>query len=181
MQKISINLLPVEFKIIQQSEQRFLKIQTISIAVLLLFIFLATTTVALGYIQSQDVKNAQVNLDSAESAVSGLKSKESSLVALKNRINSISEVKKDPSKQRIMYSLVDGLIPANVNVSSLSVDKSGDVVIAAVFSDIQSFDSFTQDLVNRNKNQDKIKEVDIDSLSRSRNGQYRVNLKISNQ
>lgn len=181
MQKISINLLPIEFRIIQEREKQFYKIQAISIIVLLLFIFLASTTVALGFLQSQDVKKAQVNLTSAENTVSSLKGKESSLLVLKNRISSISEVQKEPSKQRVMYELVDSLIPADVSINSFAVDKTGDVLISGFFLDILSFDNFVQDLVNPEKNQGKIKEVDVDSLSRARNGQYRMNLKVNYQ
>lgn len=178
MQKISINLLPVEFSVIQEREKRFYKVQAISIAVLLLLIFLASTTVALGYLQSKQVKQAQSDLSSAENLVSGLKDKESSLMALKNRINNIQQIQKDPSKQRTMYNLIDSLIPSNITVNSISIDKGGDVLISAVFRNISLFDDFVENLVSKEKNEGRITTVGIENLSRARDGQFRASFKV---
>lgn len=175
----NINLLPADIRKQQLEEGKFRLVQTISVLSMLVLIFLASATFALGILQSQNVKNANLTLKNAEAKVTQLQSKEESAVVLKNRLDTLGKYLYQPSPQRAVFSVVNTLIPSAIAVSSISVDSSGSILISAVSTDIDSVNSFLENLVSPGKNDDKIKSVDIENLSRGRDGFYTFNLKVN--
>lgn len=179
MSKITINLLPVEFRKAQAEQSKFYKVQYLSILTVLALAFLASTTVALRIFQSQSVSSAQGNLEQISQRVVDSKVKEASLVALKTRLSTINQLSSVPSKQRATFSIVSNLLPASAQISSLVVDKAGNITLSITSADNSALDSFLNDLVSYERNEDKISEVTLESLSRGRDGVYRANLTIS--
>lgn len=178
-EKMSINLLPGEVVLNQAKQKRFLKIQAISVGIVLFFIFITSTTFALRIIQSQNTASAREGFDSAQAKVTQFSAKEAQLNILKNRINLIDSFTNKPSKQRAMFNLVSNLIPAAVIISTAGVDHSGNVILSAIVPDTSSLEEVLTNLLDREKNENRIAKVDLESLSRGREGGYRVNLKIT--
>lgn len=178
MEKISIDLLPLEFKTEEVKRAKFYKIQSIGIAAVLLVSFLASLVVALRVLQSQRISKTQDNLTKQEERVTKLKDTQATLILLKNRLTAINEYLGVPSKQSQMYKLINNLIPALISVTSISVSKSGDIVILATAPDGNSLDELILNLTNKDSNQNKISSVSIDNLSRGRDGIYRLSLKV---
>jgi len=178
MANILINLLPIEFRQAEIKRTKFNKVQAFGVAVILLMAFLASLTVALRILQSQRIFQTKNRLSQAEEKISSLKTVQGSLVLLKNRLKAIDQYLGTPSQQSQMYQLVIGLLPANAAVSSITVDKGGEVIILATVSDPSSLEDLTTNLLSRDKNQDKISQVALESINRGRDGIYRLSLKI---
>lgn len=176
--KLSINLLPAQYTGLQKEYTKFLRVQTISVGIILFLIFLASLTVALGVFQNQQVKSAQANLDNFTSKVSGLKPKEASLAILKNRLSVIDQIISLPSKQRSLYNLVTQLSPPSLTISGVSIDTSGNMLLTVLSPDYSSMDGLLTALMSTSRNEDKIAQVLVENLSRSRDGVYRGSLKI---
>lgn len=178
MEKISINLLPLEVAQFQRSQSKFAKIQAVSIVIVLTVILLATSTFALGILQETTVKNTQVSVQAAEEKISKFKDIEGSLLILKNRVSLVSQIAASPSKQRTIFNLVTNLLPPSATVNSLEVDKSGALVATILAQDINTLDQFLTNLVTPEKTEGGSYQVDIESFARGRDGIYRANIKI---
>lgn len=178
MPKIAINLLPLEFRAAELKVAKFYKIQTIGIATVLLMTFLASLTVALRVLQSQNISRIQNQLTLSEGKVSGFKNTEGSLFLLKNRITAINQYLGIPSSQTQIYKIITELLPTDVSASSISVDKGGEVLVVAIAPDASSLDNLITNLTSKESNQDKISQVSLESINRGKDGIYRVSLKI---
>lgn len=178
MQKIAINLLPEEFISSRVKEMKFYKIQTFGVAVTLFFVFLSSLTVTFRILQNQRITKAQEQLDNTEQKVLSFKDRQVALLALKNRLTAINQYIGTSSPQAELFNLVSNIIPQSVSVSSLSIDRSGKIIISAVVPDSSSLDMVITDLLDKNKNKSKITQVSVESLSRGKDGAFRVNLNI---
>ncbi|MDP3973857.1 MAG: hypothetical protein Q8P92_03410 [Candidatus Daviesbacteria bacterium] len=177
--KITINLLPhLEPKNVA-AQRRFQKVQLISTLVILLLFFAVSTSFALTILQKANLDKATRQVSDSEKAVSQQQSKEVSLTVLKNRLVSIDQIQSVPSKHREIFTLVNNLTPQSIFANSLSTDKSGNLIVSFISASIVDLDLFIEDLINKDKNEGKIASVDVDSLSRGRDGIYRISLKIS--
>lgn len=181
MAKISINLLPPEILAEQIKGSKFYKVQLIGITVILMMVFLSSLTVALRILQNKNVVMAQAEMDAVSQQVSKLKSTEASLYILKNRLAVISKYLGVSSKQSSMYTLIDKLIPSSTVLNAVNVDKDGGVVLLLSVPDSASLDTLVTNLSQKDSNEDKIDQVSIDSLSRGRDGIYRISLKIKSK
>lgn len=181
MTKILVDLLPPEFRAEQLKRTKFYKIQTIGVAAILLTTFLASMSVALAVLQNQRIGQIQNRLNLVEQKVSDLKSTQADLLLLKNRLATINQYLGTPSQQSKIYQLMADLLPAAVSVSSLSVDKNGEVFILAVAPDNVSLDNFISNLTSRDRHQDQIQSTSLETISRGRDGVYRLSVKIKSK
>lgn len=178
MTKIAINLLPEEFRKEELKRAKFYKIQSIGVATILFMIFLASLTVALRVLQSNEIQNVKNGLTKSEQRISDLKTSQSKLTLLKNRLTTINEYLGVSSKQVQMYNLMGKIIPASVSINLISVDKNGETLILAQAPDGGSIDNLITSLTQGETNQDKITSVSIESLNRSKDGIYRISFKV---
>ena len=176
--KIAINLLPVEFTQQEAKRARFYRVQTIGVSVILLVVFLSSLSVALRILQSQNIKGIQTQVSASEQKVSDRKDIQASLLLLKNRLITIDQYLNSTSKQTQMYQLLDQLIPQGVLINSISVNKSGETIILAQVADSPTLDSLVDSFINKQSNEDKISQVALDTLSRGRDGVFRITMKI---
>ncbi|MDO8619041.1 MAG: hypothetical protein Q7R49_03820 [Candidatus Daviesbacteria bacterium] len=175
---VNINLLPISFRQKQQQNSKFYKIQTISIFLLLSLIFLTSLTLAMRFLQTQQIQAAEVNFQNSNNKVSSLKSKEASLIIVKDRLTTIDAIASIPSNQRAIYNLVSQLIPPSLSLSFVSVDANGNMIISLVAPNFTALDGLLSDLTSKEKNENRVKQVSLESFSRSRDGLYRASLKI---
>lgn len=176
--KIAINLLPIDYIQEEVKKTKFYKIQAIGIAVILLMVFLASLVVALRVLQSQNIKVAQTQVSAQEQKISDLKDKQVSLFILKDRLSVIDKYLNTSSKQVSLYQLLDKLIPPSVVVSSVAVDKAGQIVLSCLVPDSQTLDEVVSNMTDTKINQNKISQVSLDNISRGRDGVYRVGFTI---
>lgn len=173
-----INLLPEEFKIEELKRAKFYKIQYVGIATIMLFTFLSTLTIALRILQSKEVSQIQNNLTLEEKRISDQKTTQASLLLLKNRLTAINQYLGQTSKQVQMYELIGGFIPPSMQVTSFSVDSDGQALILASTANKDALDDFINRTVVDQAGLAKIAGISLESLTRGKDGVYRLNIKI---
>ncbi len=178
MPKISINLLPLEFKEQDLKNTKFYRIQTFGVATVLLMVFLASATVALRYLQSQNITKIQSDLAKSEQKISELKTTQASLYVLKDRLTTINQYLGSPSNQSQIYRLIVRLLPQGVVLNSLSVSKASEAQILVTLPDGNSIDNLINNLTAKENNEGKISQVSIENINRGIDGIYRLSLKI---
>lgn len=176
--KVSINLLPAEFTAEELKRTKFYKVQMIGIAAVLLMIFLSSLTVSLRILQSRSIQAVEDRVLGAEEKITDLKDKQASLIFLKNRLAILRQYLGTESKTVSLYQFLTNQIPKSASLNSISVDKEGNMLMLLHFQDIQEFDLLLAGLLDSEKNEGKIKAVSLDSLSRGRDGLFRVSLKV---
>ena len=176
--KIAINLLPEEFKVAELKRAKFYQIHNMGVAIIVLVVFLSSLTVALRILQSHNLKQIQNKVSAAEQKITDLKDVQGSLLLLKNRLTAINQYLGNPSKQVQMYNLVAELLPESISVSSISVGGSGEILVVGVAKDGASLDKAITDLTLSEESRNKIGQVALDSISRGREGIYRLTFKI---
>lgn len=176
--QISINLLPQEIKAEEIKRTKFVKVQAFGVATVLVFIFLASLMLALRILQNQNIKQIQANLSSTEQLIADLAGRQASLFIIKDRLTTIEKYFGVSSKQVTVLRLISGLLPAQVTLNSMTVDRSGEVLIVAVLPEADVLDNLITSLTSKEKNEDKISQVSMDSINRGRDGVYRVSFKV---
>ncbi|MCL5784720.1 MAG: hypothetical protein M1142_05200 [Patescibacteria group bacterium] len=181
MAKISINLLPPEIIAQELKKTRFYKIQFVGIGIILVMVFLTSLTLALRILQSRNIEVVQAKLSEGEQRVADLRDTQASLLLLKDRLTVITQYLGVPSKQSSLYKLIDKIIPPSVMVTAVSVNKTGDITFSALVPDPVNLDTLLDNLTNKDDNEDKLGQVSIESLSRGRDGIYRMSLKVASK
>lgn len=178
-QIISINLLPAEYARERAKTDKLYKVQQFGTATLLALVFLASFTFVLRILQSQNIQEVEAKLNEAEGKVSDLKSKEATLFVLKNRLEAINKFSSEKSKQLAVYESVEKNLPSQISVTTVEINSLGSVLITLVAADAVSLDSFINGLMDpAADNSDTIDKISIESLNKSRDGFYRVNMKV---
>lgn len=178
MAKIAINLLPIEFRVEELKNAKFYKVQIIGVVTILLVIFLSSLTIALRVLQSQNILKLQNNVAASEQKISDFKDTQVSLLLLKDRLITINQYLGNSSSQVQMYKLVASLLPATVSISAISIDQSGQISILATAPDVNSLENLIVSLTSKETNEDKIKQVSLESINRGKDGLYRLSLRI---
>ncbi len=178
MDKISINLLPPEFRQEELKQKKFYKIQVMGVMIIFLMAFLTSMSIALRILQSHNISQVQLSVNAQEQKVSDLKGTQASLLLLKNRLGVIGQYLGTPSKQTFAYALIDQLVGTAISINALSIDRTGDVSIVGLIPDSVALETLIESLTTKEKNENKISQISIDSLSRGKDGVYRISLKI---
>lgn len=171
MARISINLLPREYLSDEIKKAKFYKVQLMSTAAILLVAFFASIAVGIRFLQSQNIRAVEAKIVEGEEKITQLAGKQTSLLLIKNRLSTINQYLGVTSKQVSTYALLDGLLPSQIGISSLNVDRSGDAQLVAVIPDVIILDTLISDLTS-------VSEVSVESLNRGRENTYRISLKI---
>lgn len=177
MDKVSINLLPTEVSIEQQKRAKFGRVQALSIGVLLLLILLASLSVALRIVQKNNLDRLQKQSTTLENKVSSFKAQEATLVVLKNRVSAISQLVGGTNVPTDMFNLITDKLPQGASVSTITVDRQGNVGIALAVSNSDMLEQLLNSLTSTDVSK-QISKIDIESLSGGKEG-YRINLKIT--
>lgn len=180
MDKISINFLPSEYSVSQKKKDKWSIVQTLSVAFFLLLIFLTSVVVALRVLQSQNITQAKKQTEESETKITSFKSREATLAVLKNRVEAINQILKKPSKQTDSYHLANETFSTSIIIDSLTIDQNGNIVATATIPSndllVKLLSSLEDKLASAG-----IHRVEIESLSRGRDGTYRaiLSLKLS--
>lgn len=182
MAGVNINLLPVQSRTDQKAQKRFQLIQTSSIAILLILIFLASLVSAIHILQFQNVSKLKNEYKLREEKVLLLKDKEAQVSVLKNRLTLINQINKSSIKDKSkIYRSFLGYISPGVNISTVAIGRDGRVIASIIAGNILAFEQTLSNLISdSDAAKENISEIGIDSLSRARDGSYRASLKIQN-
>lgn len=178
MIKIAVDLLPLEYRQQNLENAKFYKIQKIGITVILLMFFVSSITFTLGILQSQNIQIIQKGIAASEAKITELKGREQSLNLLKNRLTVIDQNLGVPSSQTQSYQLVTNLLPKEVSLVSISVNKSAEVLAQVSVPDVETLEKLIGNLTSRETNEDKISHLSLENIQRGRDGIYRLSLKI---
>lgn len=178
MQRITINLLPEQFKVEVFKRAKFYKIQSIGIGLILMLIFLATLIVALRILQSQSLAQIQTKLTSREQRITDLKTTQASILLLKDRLTIINQYLGVPSKQVEIYEFVNKLLPSSITISSLSIDKSGNIALLVTSPNALSVDELIEILSAGEEVRSRFASISLDGLNRGKDGVFRLNITI---
>lgn len=175
MYKISINLLPPELALAQKGQDKFRLLQRLGIGVVMLLLFLASVAVSLRIFQTGQMGKIKSEIAIQEERVNGLKTKEASLAVLKNRVSLISEIVKTSTDQSDLYTEFIGRVPPGVNLSAFTLSGDGNILMAASMPNHQALSALIGHLTIGSG---AFRKVTIESLSRSKGGEYRASLSI---
>lgn len=178
MANIAIDLLPKEFRVEEIKRAKFVKVQIIGLGVILFIIFISSLIVALRILQSQRIAQINAKLTLLEKRVTDQKETQSALVLLKNRLNAIANYLGVPSRQAQMHKLVEGLLPSSVSLNTISVGRGGEILILGTTPSGDSVDELLNNLITKDSNEDKVQSVSMESLSRGKDGIFRINFKV---
>lgn len=175
MAKLSINLLPQEYLSEEVKKAKFYRVRLLSFSAIMLVVFFSAVALALGFLQSQNIKAVEARITEGEEKVTELVSRQTALLVIKNRLSTINQYLGVTSKQVSTYNLLEQVLPERIALSSLAIDKAGDASLVAVVPDGVTLDQLIADLTSRS---DKIASVSLESLNRGRDESFRVSLKI---
>lgn len=178
MEKISINLLPLEYATEEIKKAKFYKVQLLGVVAILMVVFFASLTVALRILQSKNLREVQATLSQEEEKVTLLKDRQAALFVIKNRLSTVNQYLGVTSKQVSTYNMLNQLLPPQLAISSLSVNRSGDAFVVAMASDYLTLDNLVSSLVSKDERSKKISQMSIDTLTRGRDGIYRISFKL---
>lgn len=176
---IAINLLPPEILLERRHSSKLYLLNNISIGVLVVLIFLTSATLAIKFSQNSELKKAEQDLAYAEGKVSALKGREDQTLALKQRLSSIESLTGGDAKMKKIFNLVVYLIPPDMQVSTVTVDKNGNMSIALSGFSVASLETLISNLSDKDKNADLIARVDLEGISIGRDSTYRFSMKIA--
>ncbi len=176
--KIAIDLLPQEFRIEEIKRARFYKIQAVGVVVIILVVFLTSITISLRFLQSQNITAVQTKLSGVEKRVQELNNIQASLLLLKDRLKVINKYLETPSEEVQAYQLISQLVPPSVSINSVSIDRGKEIFVLATAANATALDELTGRLISGKTSQDKVKQVSIESLSRSKDESIRLNFKV---
>lgn len=175
----SINLLPSEIILQRKQSDKVSLVSKLSIGGMILLVFLTSATLALRVSQNMAVKQANANLAYAEGKVSSLKGKEGQVVLLKQRLEDIQSFAGGDAKKKAIFNLLISLTPSGIQISELSLDNKGVVIVNLESDSLNSINNFLTDLVSPEKNLDLISKIDLDNLALGKNRRYFLSLKIT--
>lgn len=175
---LMINLLPLEIILSRKQHSKLSLISKISVASLVVLIFFTSTTLALRFSQTFELKKSEQGLVLAESKVSNLKDQEGQAVALKQRLIAIDAILGGDAKRKSIFNMVIYLIPADLQVMEVNVDKNGNMNLVLSSASLTSIQTLINNLGDKEKNSDLISKVDLDGMSLGRDSVYNFSLRV---
>jgi hypothetical protein len=175
--KGEINLLPPEFLYVNKHSKKEILANRLSVGVLAVVLFFTTILFTLNILQSSRLNELDQNMSVATSQVSALSREEGYVFILNDRLKSIRG-QTSAFEKTDLFNLAVAIAPSGLQVTLLSVDRVGNLTVSISTVSLEQFDRFLSDLLNREINSDMVSKVDVENFSKSRDGVFRVNLKI---
>jgi Tfp pilus assembly protein PilN len=179
MDRISINLLPIDLKENKKLLYKKKLINLISTGILLALILITGTLVILALIQNRQLNSSQNQIGQLENSISSLKEKEASVVILKKRLNSVTQILNKKYPQTDAYLLVSSLLPNNVAFQSFVSEQANNVTIQGKAADAASLQTFFDNLTDPKINEGKVTKTVISNLNRGSSPELNFDLEIS--
>ena len=164
MEKININLLPVEF--LQEKKRRAKKsvYLRISIIVFVLGFIISTAVLLVRLNQSQQLADLENQLASEKTQVSTQSEIEGSAALLKTRLTKISQISTTESIPVQAYNLVTGIMPIGADVINFSMTKENMVKLTVETKNTDILDNLFTSLLDGNSNKGFITGVKLENI-----------------
>lgn len=170
MEKISINLLPLELRTKSKAEISHSLVVKLSVGVLVFSIIISALALSWSVIQSQQLKKTGQEYQSIISKIKANEKKEGLITLLKNRLALISQISEKESEQTSAFNLVNSLIPQNVQALNLKIDKSGSVEINCFSNNLQDVKILIDNLTDSSQTEGKITSAKIVNFTKNSSG-----------
>lgn len=179
MSKILINLLPVELREETKRQERKLLITKISILLIIVVIVITASILGFRFFVNQETSKANQFISEAENKITSFKKQEELITVLRNRIGQISSLLSQDSFQVQAFNLVYALTPENITLVSFDAKNKGIIDLAGETSGLQSLNDFFGILTDPKKNEGRIGQVIVESLSADAEKNIKFNLSIN--
>ena len=143
MNKLEINLLPPELNISKKEGLRKKLVFRTSLGFLTLTILATVILFALVIAKNLQLKNETISLVNLKNKINSHKEQESLASVLRERVNSINALLKKESPEVEAYNLITTLMPPNVNLLNLSLDKNRKMLLTGETSNFSLLEIFT--------------------------------------
>ncbi len=179
MDRISINLLPIDLKENKKLLYKKKLVNLISSITVVILIVVTGILVILSVIQNSQVGKEETDISRLENTLSSLKEKEASVVILKKRLASISQVIKHKYPQTDSFLLVSSLLPENVTLQNFVAEQPNTVTLQGIAANAASLQHFFDNLTDPKINEGKITKTVISNLNRGNSPQLNFDLEVS--
>lgn len=176
MSKISINLLPTEMAAVERQKSKKTLIIRISSASILVVILISSIAFGFGITKTTQQKKQSQDLESLKQQVAALKDQEGYLLLLKKRLDTVSGLQNEDAKRIEAFNLITTLIPEGIKVLNLEIAKNGSIALSGESIGTSNLGLFLDILTNPQKNKDKIANIKVESLSKSKTNTYQFEL-----
>lgn len=178
MESVAVNLLPQEVIAQRQQKNKFSSVNRLSIGVLGLLAVVCAVLLFLRFTQAIQLKKAQASYDQASQRVDSVKEVSNNLTVLKRQLSSIQDFYSKNDKSKALFDLVAANLGQTLQVIEIKSDKNGLLTFTLSGTSVTDFDNFIKALTDPGKNQNLVKEIDLDGLSYSSELGFRFDVKI---
>lgn len=179
MDRISINLLPIDLKDNKKNLKKKRLLNTLSISLLGVLIIITGILVVLSLIQNKQLNSEKEALSSMGNTITSLKQKEAAVVILKKRLANVSEIMNEKYPQTDSFLLVTSLIPEDVYMQTFSTNQKNSVALQGTSNDASSLQKFFDNLTDPKINEGKIIKTVISNLNRGSTPKLGFDLEIT--
>jgi hypothetical protein len=179
MDKLKINLIPPEIKEQAKREAKRSLLVKISIGLLGLLILVTAGILSVIIFQGAVLKSLNADLEKDKTKIASLKDNEAVAFFLKNRITTINQYSSGHYEQAEVYDLINKLMPTEVSLSLLQIDKTSVISIQGSTFSTAALDSLFHNLIDPKMNEGKIASVSVESLSKTQASNIGFNLEIN--
>jgi hypothetical protein len=178
MSKVSINLLPPELEKVKKARVNKSIISTVSVGFLVVCIILALGVLLFRLAQNQDFQKWTKEVSSQKDIIKSTTNIQKSdlSTAAKARVDSITKVTKTDLPAAYAYTLILKLIPEQMFLNTMTVDKKGKLVLDIETTNLSTLDQFLNNLNDPVVNNNKISNVTVESLSRGKTDEMRLQI-----
>lgn len=176
--QLTVNLLPPEILLQRRANSKLSMVNKLSIVALLVLVFFTSATFALRISQGRELQVAQDGVAEAESQVTTFKDTEGQLFVLKDRLNTIASLATGDTKRRAIFNTVVSLTPAEIQISDLSIDRAGVIMVSFVSPTLSALETLIANLSSKEKSVNLISKVNLEGLAIGKDYIYRGALKI---
>lgn len=166
MNKLNINLLPIEMEQSKKSAKRKALVIRLSVIFLIVMIGLTSLVMVVAITQNFALRLEESKLKQSKDQITAMQEKEGLLFILRNRLDGINNINSRPSPAASAYNLLTSLVPPGVSMLSFSVGKNANVSISGETSSVVALNNFFTNLSDPAKHEGKIGNTKIENLGR---------------
>jgi Tfp pilus assembly protein PilN len=179
MDRISINLLPIDLKENKKLLYKKKLVNLISAGILTILVMATGILVILSVVQNRQMNEAETELSQLNNTLASLKEKEAAVIILKKRLTSISQVIRHKYPQTDSFLLVTSLLPENVTLQNFVSEQTNSVTLQGTAVNAASLQQFFDNLTDPKINEGKITKTVITNLNRGNSPQLNFDLEVS--
>lgn len=179
MEKISINLLPIELRAESKKNTKQSLAIRVSVGILVLVIICSLGVLIWTFYLKSSLQESSDRLAKVTQVIQDQKDKEGLAVILKSRLDIITKLTQKESSQTESFNLITSLLPSDIKMLTFTVDKAGVIRLTAFTTSLPSMQTFFNNLTDPKKNEGKIISTRVESLNKNLDGNYNFELSIS--